>query len=370
MSTVGAANGISLARPNVFEVDLGAIAHNVAIVRQRIGDAWLYAALKADAYGYGLLETAQTVLDAGADALAVGDIGAGIQLRRSGIQAPILVYPGTQAAADAAAACVEHELIATVYDDASLAAVLERGRGKLEVFLKVDTGLQRLGYAPDAAAAAARALQGDKAVRIAGVYTHLHVPEDPVEAGASIAAQFARFRKATAAIGPGSRRMVASSRVLARFPEMVLDAVDPGRALYGIPWRGDDPFQAELRPAFGSLRTKLLQVKVAGPGPHAAEASGLGVIPLGRRDGLPNLSSGEVLVHGRRVKLLGPPALEHSRLALDQVREAREGDEVVVIGRQGREEITVREVLAAHQDAAPTALALQVGAAVARAFAH
>src|SRR5438309_9048940 len=143
MSAVGAASMSLLARPNVFEVDLGAVANNIQIVRRQVGDAWLCAALKADAYGYGLLETARTALDAGADAVAVGDVESGLLLRRRGLDARVLVYAGTRLSADAAAACAEHGLIATLHDESSLAAALACGADRLEVFVKVDTGLQR-----------------------------------------------------------------------------------------------------------------------------------------------------------------------------------------------------------------------------------
>jgi len=156
--------------------------------------------------------------------------------------------------------------------------------------------------------------------------------------------------------------------VLARFPEMALDAVDPGRAVYGIHWHGDEDFQAQLRPAFSSLKTRLLQVKVAAQGPHAPAGSRLGVIPLGLREGLTQLTCGQVLVGGRRVSLVGPLALEHARVALDAVPDAQPGDAVVVIGRQGIEEITVDEILAARPALAPTAFALAVGHSVERVY--
>lgn len=359
------ASGARLGRANVFEIDLGAIAHNVRVIRARADSAEFWAALKADAYGYGLVEAARAVLEAGADALAVGDVAEGIRLRRSGIRHPILVYPGSQPDPEAASVCAGQGLIATVYDEPSLAACLDCDRG-LQVFLKVDAGLQRLGFAPDQIPSAAARLAESGGIEVSGIYTHLHVPDDPAGAGA-LREQFKRFTAATVAL-PGRKRMAASSRVLARFPEMALDAVDPGRAVYGIRWPGEENFQAQLRPAFSSLKTRLLQVGVAAQGPHAPAGSRLGVIPLGMRDGLPQLTCGQVLVGGRRVSLVGPLALEHARVALDAVRDAQPGDEVVVIGRQGTEEITVDEILAARPALAPTAFALAVGHSVERVY--
>jgi alanine racemase len=369
MSSRGAAATLtSLGRPNVFEIDLGAIAHNIGVVRSHVGPVWLCAAIKADAYGYGLSEVARTALDAGADAVAVGDAAEGVRLRRERFRGAILVYPGTPADPAVAAACAEHGLTATVHDPVSLASCLSGPAGPLEVFLKVDVGLQRLGFAPAEVPAAAGRLAGAPRISLSGVYTHLHVPDRLDETPAAVQAQFERFVQAAAGAGPHIMRIAASSRVLAGFPSMVLEGVDPGRAVYGIRWAGDSEFQARLRPVFAGLRSRLLQVKRAFGGPYATDTDRLGVIPIGRRDGLGLLTCGEVLVRGRRAPLVGAPALEHWRVDLGRVPAAETGDEVVLIGRQGSEEITVDEVLACRPELAPTAVALEVRASVARTY--
>jgi alanine racemase len=170
-------------------------------------------------------------------------------------------------------------------------------------------------------------------------------------------------------------RIAASSRVMARFPSMVLEGVDPGRAVYGLPWPGDLEFQSALRPAFLSLCSRLLQVKrVTAPvAPNHAPFSSagverIGVIPIGRRDGLALLNCGHVLVRGSRAQLLGALALEHCRVDLTAIPEATVGDEVVIIGRQGREEITLADILAAQPHLAPTAVALEVRNSVQKSY--
>ncbi len=365
---IGTVDVAGIGRPNVFEVDLGAVAANVRVIRDIVGSAWLCPALKADAYGFGLVEVAHAALEAGADALAVGDVGEGLRLRRAGMRAPVLVYAGAPLDVPSAEACRDYDLIATVHDAPSLDACLAHGRGRLQVFIEVDSGLQRLGFAPAEVPAALDRIAAGPGVDLAGIYTHLHVPESPADAEAAVPAQFSLFLEAAAAAPPGVMRMAASSRVLARFPTMVLDAVDPGRAVYGLPWAGDDELRSRLRPAFAALRTKLLQVKPAGPGPYAAAGRRLGVIPIGRRDGLPLLSCGEVLVRGHRAPLVGPPSLEHSRIDLEGVANAEPGDEVVLVGRQGAAEITAVEVLDARPELASTALALQVGSSIRRRY--
>lgn len=365
---IGTVGVTGLGRPNVFEIDLSAVSANVRAIREIAPSAWLCPALKADAYGFGLVEVASAALDAGADGLAVGDVGEGVRLRQAGIRAPVLVYAGSLLDPAAAAACGEHDLIATIHDGPSLHACLARGGGLLRAFIEVDAGLQRLGLAPEEVPAVLAAMAADPELQLDGIYTHLHVPESPAAAEKIVQAQFSRFLEAAATVPPGVKRMAASSRVLAGFPAMTLDAVDPGRAVYGLPWAGEDRLRGRLRPAFAALRTRLLQVKVAGPGPYAATGDRIGVIPFGRRDGLPRLSCGAVLVRGRRAPLLGPPALEHSRVDLNGIADSEPGDEVVLIGRQATDEITVAEVLDAQPGAAPITLALEVGGGVRRRY--
>jgi alanine racemase len=362
----------------LFSVDLGAIAHNVAAIRRLIGDGlWLCASLKADAYGFGLVPVAHAVVDAGADAIAVGDVADGITLRRAGVTAPILVYAGNPPVQPVVEAIVEWTLTGTVHDHASLDAVTTWATRSVDVFLEVASGLQRLGVAPAHVARAAARLRAAPRVSLAGVYTHLHVPDGTVDAAAHVEAQFARFVAAVTAIGAVSRRMAASSRVLASFPHMQLDAVDPGRALFGLSWHGSTELERALRPAFAGLRTRLLQVRPVSAAGAPDDAvlpltgvSRIGVLPVGRYHGLDRLHAGHVLVRGRRAAVLGAASLEHCRVDLSGIPEAQPGDEVVIIGTQGGRSITTDDVLAAHPDVGPVSLAVQVPPSVGREHVH
>ena len=129
-----------------FEIDLGAIASNVRTIRSSTGPGvWLCAALKADAYGFGLVPVARAVTKAGADALGVGSLEDGIRLRAVGIKQPILVYAGDLLTASAVQDLERHDLIATVHDAASLRASMRFARRRLKVMIEVDVGLARLG---------------------------------------------------------------------------------------------------------------------------------------------------------------------------------------------------------------------------------
>jgi alanine racemase len=142
-----------------------------------------------------------------------------------------------------------------------------------------------------------------------------------------------------------------------RYPHTYFNAVDPGRMLYGIALEGDGPRAAPLRPVLRALKSRLVEAKEIHPRERfAAQAPfpvvapmRFGVIPLGAADGLGQLHAGRVLVRGRSAAVLGSPSLEHTRIDLSLVPEARVGDEVVVIGRQGDRKIPPAEVAARHR---------------------
>ena len=365
-------------RPTWFEINVDAAVANLQTVRRLVGsERKIFAVVKADAYGYGSLELGRVFADHGADALAVADLADGVRLRRSGLALPILVYPN--ALPDAAPDVIDAGLIPTLTDlDAARAyehAVTRVApRRPLDVFIKVDVGLERLGVPVDHAVKLVVAVRELARLRLAGLCTHLHVPKsaDP----AYVEWQFSRF---TTVLDTLARqgidvpiRLAASSPLVLGYPSTYLNAVDPGRMLYGSR-PPDAPASAPLRPVFHALKSRLIEVKELTPrerfGPAAPFPIGasmrLGVIPVGMGDGFHRLNAGSVLVRGRRVPILARPSLEHTRLDLTAVPEAVVGDEVVLIGRQGTEEITLDEVAERH-DIDPLALALGVGPRVGR----
>ena len=362
--------------PNVVEIDLGAVAANIAAIRRHIGaGVWLCAALKADAYGFGLREVAPVVLEAGADAVAVDGVAGGVALRRAGVQAPILVYPRDVPSPAVVAAIAEYGLIGTVHDDVTLQLFTSHSGAPLQVFLKVDSGLQRLGVDPSAVAEAVTRMVEANSVSLLGAYTHLLVRGTASPPEGVVISQFERFVAAVACLPPQTMRMAASSRVLAAFAGMRLEAVDPGRAVYGLPWRGDAQLQAGLRPALLSLRTRLLQVKspvaIGSDEPASVPLTGvtrIGILPMGKKDGFARLNAGHVLIGGRRAPLLGGPALAHCRVDLTEIPDAHSGDAVTIIGSDEALKITVTDVLRHQPDLDAPAIGLELRESIARRF--
>ena len=365
-----------LLRPTWFEIDLDAAAENLRTVRRLVGpDRKIFAVLKANAYGFGALEMARVFTDHGADALAVADLSEGVRLRRHGFTLPILVYPN--ALPDAAPEAIAHDLIPTLTALDAARSYSAAAHRPCPIFVKVDVGLERLGVPAEHAVKTIRAMLEIPQLRLAGVCTHAHAAA-PLDA-AYVEWQLARF---TAVIDELTAqgidipvRLAASAPLVLHLPQTYLNAVDPGRMLYGVTMTGEATPPVPLRPAFRALKTRLIEVKELTPRARFAEAAPfpierplrLGVVPMGSADGLLHLHAGRMLVRGRAVPLLGAPSLEHTRLDLTAVPEARVGDEVVVIGRQGAAEITAAEV-GAHHGLQPLHLAPAVGERVARVY--
>jgi len=150
-------------------------------------------------------------------------------------------------------------------------------------------------------------------------------------------------------------RLLAASPFVLRFPQTYLNAVDPGRMLYGITFPGETP-PVPLRSTLRALTTRIIALKELLPRERFAEQAPfpvtapmrLGVIPMGTADGLAWLHAGRVLVRAHAAPIVGGPNLEHTRIDLTGVPDARVGDEVVIIGRQGEAEISMAEVAARH----------------------
>jgi alanine racemase len=366
-------------RPNALTVDASAVSKNVEAIIRSVGPGTrLIAAMKADGYGFGLIPLSRTVMTAGAWAVAVADPADAERLRSAGHNAPILMYSGTLFDQDLVATIERLNLMPTVVDEQSLGRLLTFSSQPISAWIEVDVGLERLGIAPEALPAIVRRASASDWLRVQGVYAHVHVPDGPgVEA--YVQWQLDRLMKALdrcqmEGYAPGLR-MAASSAVLRLRSNVALDAVDPGHILYGLVPSGPATIRYPLRPALKTLTSTLIHIKVVRSGeyedrlPAGLKPGGrIGIIPIGLSDGMPRFAAHEVLVHGRRCAILGYPSLEHTRIDLDAVPEASLGDEVTILGRQGDDEISFAEVMAARGLRGQAEVPLAVGKSVARNY--
>ncbi len=346
--------GLEALRPTWYEIDLDAIAENFRSLRAAVGsEVAIYACLKRNAYGCGAVRVARRLAREGAEGLALGNIYDAIAIRAAGLDLPILLYP--TCLPEQAEALRRYDLMASVSSAEEAVAWNAASRDRLKVFVKIDAGAFRAGALPRDARATFAAFKGLRRLELAGAYSHFLLPQAD-EAHAYW--QLANFQSAVAAADElGIKlpvRMVAGTAVVLNYPEMDLNGVDPGRMLYGVRALPNPERDFSLRPALRGFRSRLIMVKDVEP----ADAEGgrapfelarpmrIGLLPLGWGDGFPRVKpdGASVLVRGRRVPLLPPVHLEHLRVDLTEVPQARLGDEVTLVGRQNEAELLMEEV--------------------------
>ena len=334
------------------EIDLDALAHNYHQARARTGPGVKYlGVVKADAYGHGAIQVSRKLEALGADYLAVSSLDEAEELRRAGIRAPILILGHTPPAM--VPQLIEYRITQAVSAKAKAeeysAAAVKCG-GTLKVHIKVDTGMSRLGFLVRgdhfdtgvAAIAESCALPGLEAE---GIFTHFAVSdEDDADSEAYTREQFSVFTRVLDALAARGRtfaiRHCANSGALARYPEMYLDMVRPGIALYGV---GADAERLGLEPVM-ALKSSVSTIKTFDSGTdisygrtfRTAGRTRVGVLPIGYADGffrgLSNRMS--VVTDAGAAPLRGRICMDMSMVDLTDLPAVKVGDEVEIFGRR------------------------------------
>ncbi len=341
-------------RPTVAVIDLEAVRHNVRLLKP--DEVGFMAVVKADGYGHGDVEVARAALQAGATWLGVALVEEGVGLREADIEAPILVLtqfpPGSEADA------LEARLTPTLYTDVGLrrlaaAAASRPDRGPLGVHVKVDTGMHRVGLPPERATGFVRDV-ADAGFVVEGLWTHFAKSEDLADPFTE--EQTRRFRQVVADVraeGVRPRALhAANSAAAMALPATWFDLLRVGVAMYGLPPGPGLPKASELRPAM-SWKSAVALAKRVGAGEGLSyglthrldrEAT-VATVPVGYADGYGRLmgNRSEVLIRGRRYRVAGTVTMDQLLVECGDDPIA-EGDEVVLIGRQGSEEVTAGEL--------------------------
>ncbi len=350
-------------RPTWVEIDVEATAHNVRRIREMSGpQVRLMVVIKADAYGHGASRIARVALNNGAEWIGVASLNEAIALRDAGIAAPVLVL-GFSPAWSARQALL-NEVAITIFDpeiaQAFNRAAAELGRCAV-VHIKVDTGMGRLGLLPPDVLPFLRQLQSLSHLQVQGIFTHFSVADstEPQHRDHTDT-QLKRFRTLlsqleAAGLRPPLVHCANSAAILTR-PETHFDMVRLGIALHGLDPSPEVRCPADFRRAL-SFKTTVAQVKRYPPGTpisygntyRTAREQCIAVIPVGYADGFRRAPHhwGEVLVRGRRAAIVGRVTMDQTMIDVTPIPGVRIGDEVVLIGRQGDDEITAEEV-AAH----------------------
>jgi alanine racemase len=311
--------------------------------------------LKADGYGHGAIRIARTALNNGAAYLGVASINEGALLRQAGIAAPILVLGYTPAWQ--ARELILQDLTATVFNLDVARALSRAGRElnkQVRVHVKVDTGMGRLGLLPDEVQDFCLALAGLPNLEREGVFTHFSVADADAD---YTRWQIDRFRQVLHSLAQAgidfSLVHAANSAAILSLPESHFDMVRLGIAMYGLQPSAQVRCPDDFRPAL-AFKTQIAQVKALPAGSYVSYGNTyrtqgdqrIAVIPVGYADGFRRAPRhwGHVLVRGQRAPIVGRVCMDQTMIDVSAIAEARQGDEVILIGEQGGKRITAEDI--------------------------
>ncbi|HKL77930.1 MAG TPA: alanine racemase [Gammaproteobacteria bacterium] len=328
-------------RPTRILLSSRALRHNLAVARDHAGGARIMAVVKADGYGHGLEWVAGVLEEAGSEAFGVASIEEGVRLRDAGIRVPIFIFQGFFRE-DELRAAEALDLGLVLHRADQVRAVVRRPADAfpLSCFLKVDSGMHRLGVAPEAAPALARELAAAPQVRWYGLFSHMaraDTPDDPYNGQ-----QVAALNDVRDGLPAGTGRSLANSAALLALPGARMEWVRPGLMLYGAsPFPEREGEAVGLQPVL-RLESELIAVQTLAPGDwlgygaafQADRHTRVGVVPVGYGDGYPrHLGTGTpIRVNGVATRTLGRVCMDMLFVDLEPVPEAAEGAPVELMG--------------------------------------
>ena len=343
------------------EVDLKAIAHNIRELRRITNPkARFMAIVKANAYGHGIIEVAPQSLENGAEALGVANIEEGIQLRKAGIDAPVLIFGYTSPVH--AKKLIEFDLTQTVYSyetSRALSEALSAYGKKIKVHIKVDTGMGRLGLLrgiKDNSVSEVESISRLPMLELEGIYTHFATADKSDRSYAG--KQFEIFMDFLNQLRIAGLEIpvthAANSAAIINMPETHLDMVRAGISIYGLYTSEEvDRSIIKLKPAM-ELKTKIIHLKKVPAGfkisygttYETEKPTTIATVSIGYADGLNRLlsSKGRMLVCGHSAQIVGRICMDLTMLDVGNIPEIAIGEEVVVFGRQGNASISVDEI--------------------------
>ena len=344
--------------PTWTEINLDAIANNVKNIKQLIGEKKvLIAVVKGNAYGHDILEVSSVVLKNGASRLAVARLEEGIFLRKAGITVPILVLGLTLE--QQVELLVSYNITPTVckYETIEkLSKFAVKEDKTVKVHIKVDTGMGRIGIFPNHVLDFVKKVEALKNIEIEGIFTHFSVADEKDKTYTE--EQFRKFMRVLTVLEKEGIRIpvkhVGNSATLLDLPHMWLDLVRPGISIYGLYPSTEVQKTVKLIPAH-SFKTRIIFLKELPMGECISygriytttkRRTKVASLPVGYADGYNRLLSnqGEVLVRGKRVPIIGRVCMDQCMIDVTHLPQIEIGDEVVLWGRQGQEEITVEEI--------------------------
>jgi alanine racemase len=350
---------IPAGRPTLCFIDHDALRWNLRQIRAKVGSAVkILSMVKANGYGHGAVAISQTLASVGGDAFGVATLEEGIELRQAGVRAPILVLAG--AYGEQLEQFLSYDLTPVIHEieGARMLESAAKRRGKtLNVHLKIDSGMGRLGFLAAETESWIPELKKCSALKLEGVFSHFSHAEN-VE-GDYTREQLDVFKRVTQVLrreGLAPRLVhFANSAATITLPAAYFDMVRPGIMLYGVYPSPAMASQILLKPVL-SWKTKILQLKRVPVGTSISygqtfitnRESMIATLPVGYADGYQRLLSnrGQVLVDGQRAPVAGRVCMDLTMIDVTDIRKVQQGDEVVLLGRQGDAEISADEMAA------------------------
>lgn len=339
------------------EIHLDRFDSNIRGLREYVGQTIeLMVVVKADAYGHGAVAISRSAMDAGADHVAVYTVAEALSLRNAGIKGSIVVLGPIPP--EAATICVARDITPCISNldlgRAISAAAPSIGKS-IPFHLEIDTGLTRYGILPEEALPLVQALDALPSLQREGLFTHFAKADEQDKSWVHKQVKvFQRVRSTLEDAGFSFRLYhVAASSAILDFPELHLDLVRCGIALYGYYPSEYVKRSIQLLPVM-TLGSHLARVRTVAKGVgvsyghdwQAGRKSRIGLVPFGYADGMPRTvqGRGHVLVRGRRAPVVGRVAMDQFMIDLSDIQDAGEGDRVTIIGTSGDEEITADDI--------------------------
>lgn len=344
-------------RPTYAEIDLSAIRHNMAKISEKIASPMnIMAVVKANAYGHGAIEVTRAVIDSGATSLAVAIPEEGIELRKAGITLPIILLGHTLP--EQFSALIQYQLttaVSTLDSIKELASMAKHANTKSSIIIAVDTGMGRIGVRPQELVSFVQKAATFPNIELYGAFTHLATADETDKSYAN--KQLLLFANAVRELTAANLHLpnisAANSAAIIDLPSGYFNTVRPGIILYGLPPSNEMHNQLDLHPAM-SLKTKITHLKKVSAGTCIGYGSTytttqdtfIATLPIGYADGYSRHLSNKapVLIGGRRHKLVGRVCMDQIMVDLGLDTNAKVGEEAVLFGKQGKEEITVTEL--------------------------
>ena len=344
-------------RPTACYVDLDALRWNFRQIREKIGpEVRVLSVVKADAYGHGAREVARALAAAGSESFGVATLEEGVELRAAGIRSPILVLAGVYP--EQLGEFIQHRLTPAICETEAFKQLEKEARRRgvtLNFHLKVDTGMGRIGL-PSAEVERWLPEMGQiESLKLEGLFSHFSHAES-VE-GSYTQSQLKAFqsvlkRLRSAGYNPPWVHLANSAAVIT-LPSAHFTMVRPGLMLYGAYPSPVMASQVALKPVL-SWRTRVLQLKRVPEGSSISygqifvtqRESSIATLPVGYADGYPRLLSnrGEVLIRGQRAPVAGRICMDLTMVDVTDIRGVEQGDEVVLLGAQGKAAISADEM--------------------------